>query len=383
MNENREFIKKNVLIFTSVHLMHDSRIVKQVNSLQQAGYECTLVAPWAGQERNYSFSESYFKRKRGIGGRLFAQLIFFKTALLRKWDYIHFHDFDTVPVAIIIRLLTWKRIIYDVHENYGEEVLTREYIPKFLRYPLSLIVNLTELLAARIIGCVVVVVPVQVKRFKNWGCHRVTMVRNYASLEMAPENPVDSEHIHHNGYVINTSGQTLNYGAMLLLDAAVALSKSGNTVPICCIDRFEGSPGLRDLLFRRISDEGIKNYQFLPRVEPNKVGTYLSSSAIGLSIFLDSENKRQAIPTKLFEYMAYGIPIIATDVGYQAEIIRKSKSGIVVQSDCPEALAEAILLLWKDPALRKQLGLAGRKAFFTDFCWEAEVKSLVTLYSEC
>jgi len=380
---NNVNLKRNVLIFTSVHPNHDSRIVKQVNSLQNAGYNCTLVAPWAGHERNYGFKESYFERKVGMVGRILAQLIFLRVALVFKWNFIHFHDFDTVPAAILLRLLTWRRIIYDVHENYGEEVMMREYIPMPLRRPLRWIVNGIEWLGVLIIGRLVVVVPVQVQRFRRWGCRKITLVRNYASVEMAPRDPVDHIKMQQEGYVISTSGQNVNYGALLILDTAAILAKSGFPVSIRGIDRFEGSASLKNILLDRIIDEDIHNFKLLPRVAPHAIGSYLGLSAIGLSIRLDTPNMRQGIPTKLFEYMAYGIPIIATDVGYQADIVNESKAGVVIPADSAEALADAILSLWQDPELRARLGNKGREAFFSDYCWEAEVIKLVDFYSNC
>lgn len=372
-----------VLIFTSVHPLHDSRIVKQVNSLQQAGYDCTLVAPWAGHERNYAIKERYFDRKAGVFGRVLAQMIFLRTALFCQWNFIHFHDFDTVPAATLLRLLTWRRVIYDVHENYGEEVMTREYIPLSIRRPLRWLVDAIEWIGVRIIGRVVVVVPVQKQRFRRWGCMKITMVRNYASMQMAPPAPVDPLKVQHEGYVISTSGQTINYGALLVLDAAAILTRLGESVPIRGIDRFEGAPGLKERVLARISEEGMQNYKFLPRVAPHEIGSYLSSSAIGLSIRLDTPSMRKGIPTKLFEYMAYGIPIIVTDVGYQADIINESKAGIVIPANNAEALANAILRLWRDPELRARLGRAGREAFFREYCWETEVRKLLDFYADC
>jgi glycosyltransferase involved in cell wall biosynthesis len=372
-----------VLIFTSVHPLHDARIIKQVNSLHQAGYVCTLVAPWAGYERGYPFKERYFKRKGGIWGRFLAQLIFLRTALFSKWMFIHFHDFDTVPSAILLRLMSWRRVIYDVHENYGEEVMVREYIPMPLRHPLRWIVNSIEWLGVFIIGRVVVVVPVQVQRFRRWGCRKITLVRNYASTDMAPPDPVDPIKVQQDGYVISTSGQTVNYGALLILDAAAILAKSEFPVSIRGIDRFEGSASLKDLIFDRIIKEDVNNYKLLPRVPPQAIGSYLGSSAIGLSIRLDTPNMRQGIPTKLFEYMAYGIPIITTDVGYQADIVNESKAGVVIPADSAKALADAILCLWQDPELRARLGNAGREAFFRHYCWEAEAIKLVDFYMDC
>jgi glycosyltransferase involved in cell wall biosynthesis len=374
---------KNVLIFTSVHPSHDSRIVKQVNSLQQAGYDCTLVAPWAGHERNYAFKERYFARKAGILGRILAQMIFLRTALSCQWNFIHFHDFDTVPAATLLRLLTWRRVIYDVHENYGEEVMIREYIPISIRRPLRWLVDAIEWLGIRIIGRLVVVVPVQEQRFRRWGCRKITMVRNYASMQMAPPSPVDPFKVQQEVYVISTSGQTIGYGALLVLDAAAILARKGEPVPIRGIDRFEGAPGLKERVLGRISEEGMQNYRFFPRIAPDAIGTYLSSSAIGLSIRLDTQNMRQGIPTKLFEYMAYGIPIIVTDVGYQADIINESKSGVVIPADNAEALADAILRLWRDPELRARFGRAGREAFFKEYCWEVEAPKLLNFYADC
>ncbi len=371
----------SVLIFTSVHPLHDSRIIKQVNSLHNAGFDCTLVAPWASQEKGYPFKEQYFNRKSGFLGRLIAQLIFLRTAIHFKWAYIHFHDFDTVPAAILLRLITWRRIIYDVHENYGEEVMIREYIPKPLRYPLRWLINSIEWLGVIIIGRLVVVVPAQVQRFRQWGCKKIALVRNYASLSLAPPAPVDPIRVQQDGYVLSTSGQTVNYGALMVLDAASILIKRGYPVSIRGIDRFEGSASLKDLILNRMIEENIHNYKLLPRVTPQAIGNYLASSSIGLSIRLDTPNMRHGIPTKLFEYMAYGIPIIATDVGYQADIINESKSGILVPANNPEALADAILRLWQDAELRALLGNAGREAFFRDYCWEAEAIKLVDFYS--
>lgn len=374
--------KKNVLIFTSVHPLHDARIIKQANSLQQAGYDCTLVAPWAGNEKNYTFKEHYFERKKGIVGRIYAQMTFLWKALFFKWSFIHFHDFDTVPAAILLRLLTWRRVIYDIHENYGEEVMIREYIPMPIRLPLRYIVDAIEWLGIRTIGRVVVVVPVQEQRMRRWGCKKIKMVRNYATMEMAPTTPVDAIKVQQDGYVISTSGQTINYGALQLLDAAAIIAKAEEAIPIRVIDRFEGAPSLKDRVLARIIEEGLTDYQFLPRVAPQEIGIYLSSSAIGLSIRLDTPNMRQGIPTKLFEYMAYGIPIIVTDVGYQADIINQTNAGIVVPANDAEALANAIIRLWQDPELRARLGGAGREAFFRNYCWEVEAQKLVDFYMD-
>lgn len=368
-----------ILVVTSVHPPHDARIVRQLLTLAGAGYECTLLAPWAGTEREYPFLCRFFQRKSGLLGRLLAQFMFLRLTLLQKWDAIHFHDFDLALAATLVRLLTWQRVIYDVHENYAEEVMVRSYIPDVIRVPLKHFVNVVEWVAVRVIGRVVVVVPVQVERFERWGCRRIALVRNFALSSFAPQEPVNHfAHTDHQ-FVINTGGQAVNTGALLLLNAASSLQREGRNIPIRGIDRFEGTPGLRDYILEQKEKDAI-NYQLLPRVLPHELERYLRLSAIGLSLRLDTPSQRMGIPTKIFEYMAYGIPIIATDIGYQAQIIRETGAGILVPHDDPNALASAIAELWDDSNKRAQLGRNGRKAFFSFYCWENEAKQLVDFY---
>jgi len=370
-----------ILVATSVHPANDARIVKEVESLSAAGHDCTLLAPWSGSERFYSFKTRFFKRLDGLRGRLNAQLEFLGAAIFHRWDAVHFHDFDLVPAATVVRLLTWQRVIYDVHENYGEEVMFRAYIPMAIRRPLRWVVNAIEWLAARIIGRLVVVTPVQVDRFTRWGCRRNALVRNFASATFLPSEPVDHFSEADDRFVIFTGGQTVKTGAYLLLDTAIWLHKQGHDIPIRAIDRFEGSPGLREEVLAKVK-ASAPNYRFVPRVSPRDLGTYLGRSLIGLGLLFDNPCQRIAIPTKLFEYMAYGIPIIATDVGYQAEIVKESGAGILVPPDDPVALAKAILKLWQDPVVRAGLGRCGREAFVSMYSWENEAKKLVQFYAE-
>lgn len=348
-------------------------------ALSAAGYECTLLAPWAGAEREYPFRCRFFRRRPGLVGRAVAQFMFLKESLSRRWGAIHFHDFDLTLAALFVRLTSWQRVIYDVHENYAEEVMVRGYIPAALRVPLAHVVNGIEWVACRVIRRFVVVVPVQVERFRRWGCPEIVLVRNFAARSFAPADPVEHLSGAAHGYVINIGGQTLNTGAMLLLDAAIKLNGSHPEIEVCGIDRFEGSPGLRDRVVGEMRARA-QNYRLLPRVSHHELGGYLRNAVIGLSLRLDTPAQRMGIPTKIFEYMAYGIPIIATDVGYQAEIVRATGSGIIVPHDDPNALADAIADLWSDAELRGRLGRAGRKAFFDSYCWEIEAERLTDYY---
>jgi glycosyltransferase involved in cell wall biosynthesis len=64
----------------------------------------------------------------------------------------------------------------------------------------------------------------------------------------------------------------------------------------------------------------------------------------------------------LLEAMASGVPVVQPRRGAFPEVVEKTGGGIIVDADNPEALADAFLELWRDPARATALGLAGAKA---------------------
>ena len=74
-----------------------------------------------------------------------------------------------------------------------------------------------------------------------------------------------------------------------------------------------------------------------------------------------SSSIREGLPVALLEAMAYGIPVVATDVGASAEVVKDGEGGLVVPPADPEALADAIATLLGDPGLRGTAGATGEK----------------------
>jgi len=368
-----------VLVATSVHPDFDSRIVKQSDTLAAAGFDVVLLAPWLGTDGPArSYTPRFFERARGLRGRIKAYGRFLWNSIFSRFDAIHIHDFDLLPFATIVRLLTWRLVIYDVHENYAEEARLRSWIPRPVRWPLSHLVALVERICCLVVRREVVVVPIQERRFGSWGCDLV-MVKNFCAISLAPSAPNDLSIIRPEHFVFNSSGQVESYGSLVYLESSRLLRASNQRIPLAAIDRFEGDHDI-EARIRKTMESDAPDFRLLPRVRPHELAGYLGNSAIGVSSMLDAANRRIGIPTKLFEYMAFGIPIVATDVGYQGEIMRDSKAGILVPPGDAAALAEAIARLWNDPELRRSYGAAGRAAFFDRYCWEKEGEKLVAYY---
>lgn len=89
---------------------------------------------------------------------------------------------------------------------------------------------------------------------------------------------------------------------------------------------------------------------------------------------------REGLPNVLLEALALGKPVVATQVGGIPEVIQDGKTGILVPARNPQALAQAIINLYRDPHLAKLLGLQGRKLIEQRFSAQVFVQRMIEFY---
>lgn len=90
----------------------------------------------------------------------------------------------------------------------------------------------------------------------------------------------------------------------------------------------------------------------------------------------------EGLPTVLLEAMACGLPVVATDCGGVSEAVSDGVHGFVVGVRESDALAAALLALWRDPALRARMGAAGRAAVEAHFTLERQLGELEAMYRQ-
>jgi glycosyltransferase involved in cell wall biosynthesis len=91
-------------------------------------------------------------------------------------------------------------------------------------------------------------------------------------------------------------------------------------------------------------------------------------------------NYLDALPVKMFEYMAAGIPVIASDFPLWREIVLGNQCGLCVDPMDPTAIAKAIDFLVIHPAEARQMGENGRRAVLERYNWSVEQAKLLTYY---
>ena len=93
-------------------------------------------------------------------------------------------------------------------------------------------------------------------------------------------------------------------------------------------------------------------------------------------------SRSEGFSNAIVEAMAASLPVIATNVGGNAEAVQDGVSGLIIPSEDPEALAAAIIQLLANPSRAMQMGAAGKQLAAERFTTDAMMSQIVTAYAE-
>jgi glycosyltransferase involved in cell wall biosynthesis len=362
-----------VCVLTSVNSPYDVRIFhKEARTLARAGYEVVILAP-------HEVAEEIVDGIRVVGlpkyrrriGRLLNWPRFLLRGLRERADIYHFHNPDLLFVGVGLRLLTGKPVIYDCHENFADEIRYKEWIPGALRPGVAFLFSIAEPLLARAMSAVVGVEVTQAQRLP-----KVTLVQNFPDLSFFP--PAEGTRVA--SRLIHVGLLSPARGAFLLLDVVALLREQGVDVEMYLPGSFD-SQDTKAQMENRLKEEGLASaVHILGQLPYEQVNRYLASAAVALIPYQLTAPTLKAVPGKMFEYMAVGLPFVAGDMGAIRRFAGDLDCGILVPPESPAAYAQAITDLLRHPDRARRMGEAGRRAVWERYNWEPEGRRLLALY---
>ncbi|HST11278.1 MAG TPA: glycosyltransferase [Terriglobales bacterium] len=93
-------------------------------------------------------------------------------------------------------------------------------------------------------------------------------------------------------------------------------------------------------------------------------------------------SRAEGLPNAVLEYMASGLPTIASDVGGNAELVQDGVTGLLVPAENSEVLGEALLRLLRDPELSRRMAASGQKMAVENYSFERLIREVDALYTE-
>lgn len=121
---------------------------------------------------------------------------------------------------------------------------------------------------------------------------------------------------------------------------------------------------------------------FIGKLTRKKVNELYGKSRAGIVIYQPAKNHFESQPIKLFEFMAAGLPVVASDFTLWKQIVEGSQCGICVDPTDTNAVRRSCLFLLDNPGEAEKMGKAGRQAIINKYNWNVEERKLLELYSD-
>lgn len=357
------------------------RVYNQATTLVGDGYDVELLswdreAKWPEREERDGIHILRFPIAAPIGQgphrNLFNVLRFnwkvFRRLMNSEFDVAHCYNLDTIISTLAAAKLRGRKCVLDLCEPEYYAFWDKRFSP------LLKLVNFIEAALARRYDHVLVHNEFQVNKFKERGIDHVSRVGSYPNLYMVPEGEEGRDRTDDSTVVIGRIGTIYeNNGIEELIEAFRLL-----------LDRQKNNPDpvkYRLLLAGRVYDSYQQTLDALVaplRDHIDLSGPFQSTELhriyrnVDISIIFVRKTKwfQHITPTKLFDSMANGVPVVGNDIGEVKQIVEEGPCGIIVDETDPESICDGIEQIARDTGLRREMGNAGRTLAKEKYTWE-------------
>ena len=373
-----------ILHVTTVHQPLDTRIYyKEVRSLADSGYDVRLATTVERVDRHDGVTLLPLGSREGSRlRRIWRDVRALFTIFSNRDAIVHIHDPELLLVAAL-PAFAGTRVVYDVHEFYLERIGASEWLPAPLRaFARAMYDTIERLVLPRFAGVVVVSEAMRPRYERFVPPHRVALVRNFPNLAAGDlERARAAAHpLGGTPYVVHTGGASRLRGFADLVAAAERLRELGSDLRIVNLgetDLSQYDDAERASLLERAQRAGVVMGGIVPYRDAH---VWLAHATLAYLPLEDTENNRRGMPNKLFEYALFGLPVVASDIGRVAEIVRETGAGTLVPIGAGSAHGDALATIANDRALRESISRAAHDAARV-YSFDGEFDRLRSLYA--
>jgi glycosyltransferase involved in cell wall biosynthesis len=361
-------------------IAHDTRVRREAGALAGAGHEVTVVhLPPPGRRElpgaPYALVPATLRRGRKRlphAARLGAEAtrLALRAAATRP-DAIHAHDAAMLLPGLLAARRCGARLVYDSHE------LATGVPYRGGAWP-TVVAAAERLGAPRADATIAVSDGIAARLGERYRLRRPpATIRNLPDLPPPGAAPApdlrrtlgigDAPLVLHQGAVADGRGCEILLRALDLLPEAHLL--------------YLGAEGPYAARLRKLAGESAAagRCHFLDPVPPEALLSHTAQADVGVSLLADScENHRLALPNKLFEYIAAGLPVVVSDLPEASRLVRARGIGWCADGADPGSVAAALrkaLAQRDDEGLRKRLARSA-----SELSWEREKQRLLAVY---
>jgi glycosyltransferase involved in cell wall biosynthesis len=361
------------------HAHHPRHHYRLAAALAEAGFDVTTLAPpdlTPGQPD--AVPVEYLPWRRTRLGRMTSAPLSVLAAARRGPACVHVVSLDLLPWAVILRLTRRCAVLYDSNEEYDSMMMIKEWLPPALRPVLRRVVRWAEPWLAARLDAATTALPATQEKFVSAGVRSV-LVRNFPPVSLIAVGDRDGQP----AYDVLVGGSLPEDQIPLLAATAVQLQRIGVADTRWLVAARAYGPRERELLETTLERAGVQRFFELRYNVPfADMRELMARSRIGFILYPGDVNYSARIPIRLFEYMAAGLPFVASDLPTTAQFARGKGVGLLVPPGDPEAYARAIAELLADPEQQAAMSRRGPVLAREEYSWQVESRKLVALYQE-
>ncbi len=364
---------KKIVHLTSAHPRYDTRIfLKECHALVQIYSVVLVVADGLGNEVKDGIEIMDVGKPSGRTDRFFkvTSKVYRQAAALGADSY-HLHDPELIPVGVKLKKKGF-RVIFDAHEMVSEQIRSKHYLPALLR---PLIAQLYRGFEKR-----------NLKKFDGLILAEQSYYSYYSRINKRldiVQNMPDTEFLKPYVSLKRKKNEIFYVGAIsndrgldVTLQALRILHRRNIDFRMHYIGSLQGVR-LDTLSLEKDIGEKIV---FYGRMNLDDAYALSCDVKVGLSVLKPVGNYLHSYSTKIFEYMAIGLPVITSDFPLYRDVIEKNRCGICIDPLDAEALADAIESLFGDEEMVRQMGKRGMEASAKHYNWQIEKVKLLAFY---
>ncbi len=387
---------KTILMLLQSPFPPDIRLEKEIRALNSVGYKIVLLCNQYQKDLSPEFPNCEIIRLKAHFNstklnKIFNFPIFFnprfifetvRTYLKFNPDFIHAHDLPMVPLALLLRFLFKKPVVFDMHENYPEALkafekkgpfnfLFKNY--KFAKILESVCVNNSD----KIIS----VVEENQERLITLGVdkNKLIVVSNTVDLEtfkLVEDKQIELDEFNNKFIILYSGTVSPERGLKTPVEAVKYLKKKIPNLLLLIIGDGKSVSSLKKIIDKQNIEGNVK---LIPWVGHDNLSKYIALADICMIPQPNNDFINTTIPHKLFEYMSLSKVVLVSDAKPIKRIVEETKSGLVFQSNNPKDFANKVIEISK---ANISFGQNGRIAVEEKYNWKKDSKKLISLYQD-
>ena len=274
-------------------------------------------------------------------------------------------------------------VVYDVHEDYPAMMRVKYWLPPLLRPLISGAAWLANAAAGLILDGVVTADPGVQRDFQRFARITPIVYYNFPTLSLFQRESNNANHSNSKGAKVDLvyiGGMSERAGTFVLLDALALLAQKGIKPTVRLAGYTDGDDG-QLAIHHGIQKRGLSGQiELVGRLPHHNVPAWIKSGRAGLVTLEAIPKFMKNIPSKMFEYWACGLSVVASDLPPIRQFLTHGENGLLFEPSNAADLARVIRELIEVPHESAAMGRRGQDRVFQEWNNERQVEHLIDFY---